>query len=215
MASGRTGLVDPVPRWSMLSPDHGDFVQRDLPDWDPGARKAACPAGQRLAGLAHTGNRALCTDGATTGYQVVTDERYVTTDWASGYTKLECPPDAVLIGYAVRGAAMSSALCAHAAVSGAGRTLWFDRGDNRPPVSPGGDFATGNYKGQCNLDEYATGIAYTGRVGMSRTPDALYCRRPGIGSASAARDAGAPKGSAKYCVSCATWSPANSMMLTE
>ena len=39
--------------------------------------------------------------------------------------------------------------------------------------------------------------------------------RPGIGSASAARQAGAPNGSAKYWVSCATCSPANSMMLTE
>jgi hypothetical protein len=38
---------------------------------------------------------------------------------------------------------------------------------------------------------------------------------PGIGSASAARQAGARKGSAKYCVSCATCSCANSMMLTE
>lgn len=39
--------------------------------------------------------------------------------------------------------------------------------------------------------------------------------RPGIGSASAARQAGTPKGSAKYCVSCTTCWSANSMMLTE
>jgi hypothetical protein len=39
--------------------------------------------------------------------------------------------------------------------------------------------------------------------------------RPGIGSASAALQAGAPKGSAKYCVSCTTCWSANSMMLTE
>jgi hypothetical protein len=49
----------------MLSSDHGDFIQssklRDRPDWDPGARKAACPDGERLAGLPHTGNRGLCT----------------------------------------------------------------------------------------------------------------------------------------------------------
>ena len=38
---------------------------------------------------------------------------------------------------------------------------------------------------------------------------------PGIGSASAARDSGASKGSAKYWVSCATYPPENSMMLTE
>ncbi|MFI5896658.1 glycoside hydrolase family 5 protein [Actinoplanes sp. NPDC051513] len=182
-SAGRTGVVEPVTRWSMLSPDHGDFVQsaamRDRPDWDSGARKAACPDGQRLAGLAHTGNRGLCTDLAATvtGYEVVKDERYVTTDWASGYSKLQCPPGAYVVGYAVRSAAMSSVLCAAAAApQNPGRTLWFDRGDNRPAGNPGGDFATGNHKGQCAAGEYVAGVAYTGRIGKSRTPDALYCR---------------------------------------
>ncbi|GID28530.1 glycoside hydrolase family 5 protein [Paractinoplanes brasiliensis] len=184
VASGRSGPVDPVTPWSMLSPDHGDFIAslrlRAEPDWDSGARKASCPDGQRLAGLAHTGNRALCTGGAEwTSYQVVRNEQHVTQDWASGYTKLECPAGALLVGYAVRGAAMSSALCATSpdAVNGAARTVWFDRSDNRPPGNPGGDFATGRYKGQCGLGEYAAGIAYTGRIGSSRTPDALLCRR--------------------------------------
>ncbi|MFD3836916.1 hypothetical protein ACFWWC_11730 [Streptomyces sp. NPDC058642] len=43
----------------------------------------------------------------------------------------------------------------------------------------GRHFADGRHKGQCADDEYAAGIAYTGRVGSSRTPDALYCRRLG------------------------------------
>ncbi|MEU4221648.1 cellulase family glycosylhydrolase [Actinoplanes sp. NPDC026623] len=189
-SEARGGYVDPVPHWSMLSPDHGDFVQslrmRDRPDWDSGARKAACPDGQRLLGLAHTGNRGLCTDitagdlwAASAAHQVVTDERYVAGDWAPGYTKLQCPAGSFVIGYAVRGDAMSSALCATAATvpAGAGRTVWFDRGDNRPAGGPGGDFATGNYKGQCADDEYLAGIAYTRRLFSSRTPDALYCRR--------------------------------------
>ncbi|MET8149516.1 glycoside hydrolase family 5 protein [Actinoplanes sp. NPDC049668] len=189
-ATARTGYVDPVPHWSMLSPDHGDFVQslrmRDRPDWDSGARKAACPDGQRLLGLAHTGNRGLCTDARaadlwapSAAHQVVTDERHVTGDWARGYTKLQCPAGSFIIGYAVRGAAVSSALCATAAtaLAGTGRTVWFDRGDNRPPGNPGGDFATGDYKGQCADGEYLAGIAYTGRLGSSRTPDALYCRQ--------------------------------------
>ncbi|MFD0516886.1 hypothetical protein [Paractinoplanes durhamensis] len=186
VTSGKSGYVAPVARWSMLSPDRGDFIAssllRDRPDWDSGARKAACPDGQRLIGLAHKGNRGLCTDtsGAAvwTSYQSVTDERYVTTDWASGYTKFQCPAGSLLVGYAVRGAAMSSALCAATgAFAGAGRTVWFDRGDNRPAGNPGGEFATGNYKGQCANDEYVAGIAWTGRIGSSRTPDALYCRR--------------------------------------
>ncbi|MDY7085579.1 MAG: cellulase family glycosylhydrolase [Actinomycetota bacterium] len=185
VASGRSGPVEPVTPWSMLSPDHGDFIAslrlRAEPDWDTGARKASCPDGQRLAGLAHTGNRALCTGGTGwTSYQVVRNEQHVTQDWASGYTKLECPAGALLVGYAVRGAAMSSALCATSpdAAGGAARTVWFDRSDNRPPGNPGGDFATGRYKGQCGLGEYAAGIAFTGRIGSSRTPDALLCRQP-------------------------------------
>ncbi|MEV4638256.1 cellulase family glycosylhydrolase [Actinoplanes sp. NPDC049548] len=187
-STGRSGYVEPAPRWSMLSPDHGDFVaslrMRDRPDWDPGARKAACPDGQRLIGLSHTGNRGLCTDttagdlwSASGDHVVVTDERYVSTDWARGYTKLQCPPRSFLIGYAVRGAAVSSGLCAvsTAALTGDGRTVWFDRSDNRPAGEPGGDFADGHYKGQCGDAEYAAGIAYTGRLGSARTPDALYC----------------------------------------
>ncbi|GAB1644847.1 hypothetical protein KRMM14A1259_52700 [Krasilnikovia sp. MM14-A1259] len=190
-SAGRTGQVGPVPRWSMLSPDHGDFIQslrmRSRPDWDPGARKAACPDGQRLTGVAHSGNRGLCTDTAagdlwssSGAYTVVVDERYVPPagDWASGYTKLQCPSGSFLVGYAVRGAAVSSVLCAASGVAlgTAGRTVWFDRGDNRPSDGAGGDFAYGRYKGQCGSQEYAAGIAYTGRFGSSRTPDALYCR---------------------------------------
>jgi endoglucanase len=59
----------------------------------------------------------------------------------------------------------------------AGRTVWFDRGDDRGQDPKGGDFASGHYKGQCAADEYAAGIAYTGRTGSARTPDALYCRK--------------------------------------
>ncbi|TXS48047.1 glycoside hydrolase [Streptomyces sp. uw30] len=192
-ADGRTGPVAPVAEWSMLSPDHGDFVQsrrmRALPDWDAGARKAVCPDGQRLLGLGHTGNRGLCSDvtaGAlwdpAGGHEVVVDERHVRGDWASGYTKLQCADGQFLIGYSVRGAAVSAVLCAAASagrLGTSGRTVWFDRGDNRGQAAKGGDFAYGRYKGQCADDEYAAGIAYTGRVGSSRTPDALYCRKLG------------------------------------
>ncbi|MFD7433907.1 glycoside hydrolase family 5 protein [Streptomyces sp. NPDC059861] len=190
-ASGRTGPVAAVPEWSQLGPDHGDSVQsrrmRALPDWDAGARKAACSDGERLLGLSHTGNRGLCSDVSTSwgppgGHEVVRDERHVTAgnDWASGYTKLQCDAGHHLIGYSVRGSAVSAALCA-AAPAGelgtSGRTVWFDRGDNRGPAPKGGDFAVGRYKGQCADDEYAAGIAYTGRVGSARTPAALYCRK--------------------------------------
>ncbi|MFB8760195.1 glycoside hydrolase family 5 protein [Streptomyces nigra] len=191
-AAGRTGPVPPAAEWSQLSPDHGDFVQsrrmRALPDFDPGARKAVCPDGQRLLGLAHTGNRGLCSDvstgtlgGPALGHEVVRDERHVRPggDWASGYTKLQCADEQFLAGYSVRGAAVSAALCATApagTLGTGGRTVWFDRADARGAAPKGGDFAYGRYKGQCADGEYAAGIAYTGRIGSARTPDALYCR---------------------------------------
>ncbi|MGW2934009.1 glycoside hydrolase family 5 protein [Streptomyces sp. NPDC001156] len=188
----RTGPVDRVPTWRMLSTDHGDYVQslrvRAGGDWDNGAYKAACPDGLRLIGLSHTTGRGLCTDVTTgdlraggTAQTVVTDERYVPAggDWASGYTKLQCPSGQYLIGYSRRGARVSAALCVPAGTpqAGTGRTVWFDRSDNRPADTAGGDFAYGDYKGQCTDDEYAAGIAFTTRVGSSAGPAALLCRK--------------------------------------
>ncbi|MEU6669172.1 cellulase family glycosylhydrolase [Streptomyces sp. NPDC046727] len=190
-APGKSGPVASVPVWRMLSTDHGDAVEslrvRTTGDWDPGAYKAVCPDGSRLLGLSHTGGHGLCTDTGTgdlraagTRQTVVTDERHVPAggDWASGYTKYQCPAGEFLIGYSLRGARVSAALCvpARAALSGAGRTVWFDRSDNRPADAAGGDFAYGDYKGQCAASEYATGIAFTTRVGSRPGPAALLCR---------------------------------------
>ncbi|MFJ8032520.1 glycoside hydrolase family 5 protein [Streptomyces sp. NPDC096032] len=191
-AAGRTGPVAPVPVWRMLAVDHGDAVEsvrvRATGDWDPGAYKAACPDGLRLIGLSHTRGRGLCTDSGTDGLRsstggqtVVTDERHVPAggDWASGYTKLQCPAGAFLAGYSVRGERVSAALCVSGRdpLAGAGRTVWFDRSDNRPADAAGGDFAQGDYKGQCAADEYTAGIAFTTRFGSRPGPDALLCRR--------------------------------------
>ncbi|WP_055490806.1 glycoside hydrolase family 5 protein [Streptomyces sp. TP-A0356] len=187
----RTGAVTPVPTWRMLTTDHGDSVQslrvRAGGDWDAGAYKAACPDGLRLIGLGHTGGRGLCADisagdlrAAGSAQTVVTDERYVPADgdWASGYTKLQCPSGHFLVGYSRRGERMSAALCvpARAQLGAAERTVWFDRSDNRPADAAGGDFAHGDYKGQCAADEYAAGIAFTTRLGSSPGPAALLCR---------------------------------------
>ncbi|MGP9022522.1 glycoside hydrolase family 5 protein [Streptomyces sp. BR1] len=191
-APQRSGYVPPVPAWHMLTTDHADAVQslrvRALGDWDSGARKAVCPDGERLIGISHTQGRGLCTDTATdedlrasgSDQTVVRDERYVPPggDWASGYSKLQCPQGQFLLGYSLRGGAVSAALCAPArrTLGSASRTVWFDRGDNRPPGGPGGDFAYGNYKGQCSSDEYAAGLAYTNAIGHWGRPDALLCR---------------------------------------
>ncbi|MEU2553502.1 cellulase family glycosylhydrolase [Streptomyces sp. NPDC013313] len=192
-APGTTGPVASVPVWRMLATDHGDAVEslraRATGDWDPGARKAACPDGLRLIGLGHTSGRGLCTDAGTAtpatdaGQTAVTDERYVPAggDWASGYTKLQCPTGALLTGYSVRGERVSAALCApgRTALAGAARTVWFDRSDNRPDEAAGGDFAEGDYKGQCAVNEYAAGIAFTTRFGSRPGPAALLCRTGG------------------------------------
>nr|WP_209707866.1 cellulase family glycosylhydrolase [Crossiella equi] len=184
-AAGRTGQIPVAPQWDQLSIAHTDQVQsarlRGLPDFDSGARKAVCPDGQRLAGLGNTGDKALCTDAggvpAPDAHQVVTDERHVTQDWASGYTKFQCPAGQHASGYAVRGVGMSSLLCTPAGRSlGTGRTLWFDRGDNRASTS-GGEFAHERHKGQCADDERVTGVAWTGRVGSDKRPAALLCAK--------------------------------------
>ncbi|MFI5977505.1 glycoside hydrolase family 5 protein [Streptomyces sp. NPDC051452] len=191
-APSGTGPVAAVPVWRMLSIDHGDAVEsvrvRAAGDFDSGARKAVCPDGLRLVGLGHTGGRGLCTDSTagdlragTGGQTVVTDERYVPAggDWASGYTKLQCPAGGFLIGYSERGERVSAALCVpgRSALGGVGRTVWFDGSDNRPAGSEGGDFASGAYKGQCAADEYAAGIAFTTRLAARPGPAALLCRR--------------------------------------
>jgi endoglucanase len=184
-SAGATGPVAPAATWSMLTLDNGDFNQslrmRAVPDWDSGARKAVCPDGQRLAGLSHTGNRGLCTGApsAAGDHTVVRDESYVDADWAPGFTKLQCPRGKVVIGYAVRGADLSSVLCAdvRATPGGAGRTVWFDRSDSRPAGDRGGDFATGHYKGQCADGEYVIGVAYRSWIwSPGKEPDALLCR---------------------------------------
>lgn len=111
---------------------------------------------------------------------VVHDERHVQQgDWAHGYTKYQCGLGQFMIGYSVRGQAVSGVLCAKAssALSTDGRTLWFDRSDDRPAGGPGGEFAQGTYKGQCRTDEFAAGIAFTHAWAKGGTPDALLCRK--------------------------------------
>ncbi|MEV7323527.1 cellulase family glycosylhydrolase [Streptomyces sp. NPDC093970] len=187
---GRTGYVEQGTTWRMLSTDHGDQVEslrvRAGGDWNSGAYKAVCPDGLRLIGLAHSGGRGLCTDAGTGDLRaagntqtVVTDERYVPAggDWASGYTKFQCPAGQFVIGYSRRGERVSAALCApaRAPLGASGRTVWFDRSDNRPADGAGDDFAYGSYKGQCAATEYIAGVAFTTRVGSAQGPAAVLC----------------------------------------
>ncbi|KAJ6520831.1 cellulase [Mycena capillaripes] len=177
-ATGASGLIAPTPEWKMLKLDHGDFVQSlsvrtNNGDFDNGATKAVCPDTLRLIGLSHGSTRGLCTDvglgplwASNRAIEVVFDERHVTSDWASGYTKYTCPPNFFVTGWAIRGSKLSTVVCAQAAHSlgSNGRTVWFDQNDNRADQL-GGDFAVGQLKGSCAQSE----------IGSNGAPAAILC----------------------------------------
>ncbi|MFE3292555.1 glycoside hydrolase family 5 protein [Rhodococcus sp. NPDC059234] len=186
-ANGKTGKVAPVRTWSMLNAIHEDDNRslRAADDWDNGAHKLVCPDDQRLIGISARGQGGLCTD-ATEGNlwqqgtaAVKVNSEKVSTDWAGGFTKYQCQDGQFMIGYSLNGDAMSAILCApgRRQLAGAGRTVWDDRGDSRPASGEGGDYANGYYKGQCNADEYAAGIAFSWANSRHAHPDALYCRK--------------------------------------
>ncbi|KAJ6505621.1 cellulase [Mycena vulgaris] len=171
-----------------LTLEHGDFVQSlavrtSIGDFDSGASKGVCPDNLRLIGLSHGVTRALCGGysygslwASARAVEVVFDERHVVQDWASGYTKYQCPIGYFVSGYALRGVKLSTVLCAQASqmLGTSGRTVWFDQGDNRADTL-GGDFAPGQFKGSCAGDEYVGGIAFTTRLFNNGAPAALLC----------------------------------------
>lgn len=183
------GKVDRRAKWTMLNMDGGSFVQslsvKSRGDWDSGANKAVCPDGQRLIGMSNASSaRGLCTDSglfdaslspATVG---VWGQNHVSSDWAGGFTKLECPADHYVIGYSNKGATINGALCAmlpngQRINTGTGRTLWFDRSDALSQ-SPG-EFALSQYKGSCNGNEMLTGIAFRRSLNIGPAA-AIFCR---------------------------------------
>ncbi|KAJ7733689.1 putative cellulase [Mycena metata] len=190
-AKGTEGQVAAVPQWKQLTLDHGDFIKSlwalaNLGDYDNGADKAICPDGLRLTGLSHGSTRGLCSDvtfgklwASSFANEVVYDERHVTNDWASGYTKYTCPPNYFVSGWAIRGVKLSTVMCAEAATTLGtnGRTVWFNQGDNLADAF-GGDFANGEYKGTCAVNEYIGGVAFTTSLfnaDADGAPDAIYC----------------------------------------
>ncbi|RAG87193.1 glycoside hydrolase [Streptacidiphilus pinicola] len=184
------GPIAPVNHWNMLDLDHADYdvsaTMLAQPDWSSGNRKGDCPDSERLVALGRSDSRGLCTDAgqpqkAAGAWTVVTDERYVTEgDWASGYSKLQCPDNTFAVGYSVHSNAMAALLCAPSAapLPTGGHDVWFDHGDNRPSTggSTASDWAPGYYKGQCADDEYLAGVAYTWNWNDGGVPDALLCR---------------------------------------
>ncbi|GAA1938985.1 glycoside hydrolase family 5 protein [Kitasatospora viridis] len=189
-SSGKTGKVAQVNHWNMLNARNGDQdVSRtmlDQDDWSPGNYKGNCPDSQRLIALGRGNGTGLCTDAGQPAkgegdWTVVTNWSNTNEgDWAGGYDKLQCPDNSFAVGFSNNGGSMAALLCAPSAdpLPTDGRDVWFDHGDNRP--SDGGsvdsDWASGNYKGQCNDDEYIAGVADTYRYDEHGVPDVLLCR---------------------------------------
>ncbi|MEZ0113791.1 endoglucanase [Catenulispora sp. EB89] len=185
-----SGPVPASPHWNMLDLDHADYdvstTMLAQSDWSSGNRKGDCPDTERLMALGRGSSRGLCTDSSEPAkgagaWTVVTDERYVTEgDWASGYSKLQCPDNTFAVGYSVHNNGMAALLCAPsaAALPTTGHDVWFNQGDNRPAGggSTASDWAPGSYKGQCADNEYVAGVAYTWQWAEGGVPDALLCR---------------------------------------
>ncbi|WP_399082688.1 glycoside hydrolase family 5 protein [Streptomyces sp. BBFR2] len=188
-APAKSGPIAPVNHWNTVYTDHGDWnLSRTMlakADWSPGHSKGNCPDTERLIGLSHHHGRGLCTDAAAPrkaagDWERVTDDRYVQQDWATGYDKLQCPANSFAVGYAKKGPAMAALLCAPSAapLPTEGRTLWFDKSDNRPATggAQGSDWAENDYKGQCADNEYLAGVAMTWKSVQQGRPAALLCR---------------------------------------
>lgn len=183
-APGKTGSVEETERFT--APDYGNGDENQsasLGDWASGANKATCPDGYHMAGASRYDRsesngryRILCTNqtvgnlwsaGEPTSTQWVNESTwYRGYDWASGYTKYECPQGYFASGATKHWWGTSGVLCAKAnrPLGNRCRTLWFDRGDNRTSQKAG-DWATGAYKGQVGDNEYVAGIAqYNGNA---------------------------------------------------
>ncbi len=155
--------------YSQLDIRRGNDQQNSFrEDWLLGANKGTCPDTMRLAGMSQD-HRALCTDEASaellkpaplTVVAVSESSSLAQGDWASGFTKYECPPQQMVLGFSKHYWGSSGILCSPAQrpLSSSCTTRWFDREDGRGSVK-GGDFASGSRKGQCADHEYVAGLA--------------------------------------------------------
>ncbi|GAA1938976.1 hypothetical protein GCM10009738_10110 [Kitasatospora viridis] len=190
-APGKTGKVAKADHWNMLdldfrSQNESAYILAN-PVQTPGNRQGSCTDGERLIGLSREKHRGLCTDvnqpAAGDGdWEVVTDAKYTTDDWAPGWEKAQCPQGSFVAGYSMWDTAFTGVMCEPAAgdLGTSNRVVWMDRGDN-PPLTPtqiGYDWAPYDYKGQCDTDEYLAGVAFNWSSSQKYhdTPDALLCR---------------------------------------
>jgi aryl-phospho-beta-D-glucosidase BglC (GH1 family) len=183
-APGKTGPYDEMQFRNLAIKEVDDQQSNPEHDWLPGGRKGTCPENFRLIGLSQD-HRALCTNAhrrelrdETQGDHVEAIQEtalraHASGDWASGFTKYECPLGRYVAGFSRHWWGDSGILCTSSRQPlGLGcRTLWFDRQDARLSTL-GGDFAPGSRKGQCTEEEYVAGFAH-----RDGTASALLCCR--------------------------------------
>jgi hypothetical protein len=169
-------------------------------DWDFCRYKASCAAGETVSGVSDVpggyARTALCRVQGTASYSgamraVLTDDngdsrrayRSVngSTDWDSGYWKLECGTTEYVAGTSNNAPQCQNntwfhgVICAQAANPSAVCSVRpFDGGDNRVTTTSG-DWDFGNYKGECGLTSYVAGISISPSTGR---PHALLCCHP-------------------------------------
>ncbi|RZU38601.1 aryl-phospho-beta-D-glucosidase BglC (GH1 family) [Fluviicoccus keumensis] len=177
-APGKTGKIADTERFT--APDYGNGDENQsasLGDWANGVNKATCPDGYHMAGAARYDRtwsngrfRILCSNqnfgnlwsagDATATFGVYENTWYRGYDWASGYTKYECPQGYYAAGMGKLWWGSSHVMCAKAnrPLGNNCRTVWFNGGSNRGSEK-GGNWATGAYKGQVGRTEYVAGFA--------------------------------------------------------
>jgi hypothetical protein len=83
-------------------------------------------------------------------------------DWAPGHNKAECGEREAITGLSTAGDARCSAVWdSWPGTAASCRVLTFDSGDDREPnvLRNDGDWAPGDYKGECGSNRYAKGVA--------------------------------------------------------
>ncbi|MFJ1704921.1 hypothetical protein [Kitasatospora sp. NPDC088346] len=190
-ATGKTGQVAKADRWNMINLDHDNqnassWVRANSPITTPGNRQGSRPDGERLIGLSREKHRGLCTDvnapaTRSDNWEIVTNAKYTTKDWAPGWEKAQCPVGSMVAGYSMWDTAFTSVMCQPVAkrLGTTDRVVWFDRGDN-PALNAKqlrSDWAPYDYKGRCDTDEYLAGVAFNWSSSQKYhdTPDALLC----------------------------------------
>jgi endoglucanase len=184
----------PDPRYgALVFSDRDGWRSMDRSDWDVGAFKGTCNESEAVAGLSMTGgigrkvHGALCTAAGASrsavrfveqnGRDAAGSKSHTGTDWAAGYTKVECASDEVVVGASQKngwlGPSLHGVACAsvgHPVRSCSTRVL-DGGGDDRGSSLPN-DWDPSYIKAQCAENEVVAGVSV-----RSGTPHSILCCR--------------------------------------